>query len=267
MVNVAREMDRRGMELPLLIGGATTSRQHTAVKIAPEYDPPVVHVVDAARVVGVVSGPSSSAERGLSSTARAGAEQERLRALHAERGRSPCSPYRVALERRTPIAWRDEDLAELFLGTRTVEPAIAQLRPYIDWTFFFTAWELKGRYPGDPLDHPARAAARELLAHAPELLDELERDGSLSARGCVRLLARVGRGSGRIDCCRTASGSRCSANRRTTATSARLAPGLRRPPTPAWSTTSAPSRSRPASAPPRSSSGSRPSTTTTARSW
>ncbi|HEU4528848.1 MAG TPA: methionine synthase [Actinomycetota bacterium] len=183
MVNVAREMDRRGLELPLLIGGATTSRQHTAVKIAPEYEPPVLHVVDASRVVGVVSGLLDG-ERRTELDRENRAEQERLRALHAEREAQPLLPYRVALERRTPIVWRGEDLPEPpFLGTRTVEPTIAQLRPYIDWTFFFTAWELKGRYPAI-LDHPDHGhAARELLEHANEMLDELQRDGSLAMRG------------------------------------------------------------------------------------
>ena len=183
MVNVAREMDRRGLALPLLIGGATTSRQHTAVKIAPEYTPPVVHVVDASRVVGVVSNLLDG-ERRTELDRENRAEQDRLRALHAERVAQPLLPYRVALEHRTPIAWRPEDLpAPPFLGTRVVEPAIAQLRPYIDWTFFFTAWELRGRYPAI-LEHPDHGhAARELLEHANEMLDELERDRRLIARG------------------------------------------------------------------------------------
>ena len=183
MVNVAREMDRRGLDLPLLIGGATTSRQHTAVRIAPEYDPPVLHVVDASRVVGVVAG-LLDAERRTQLDRENRAEQERLRALHAEREAQPLLPYRVASERRTPIAWRAEDLPEPpFVGTRTVEPTIAQLRAYIDWTFFFTAWELKGRYPAI-LEHPDHGhAARELLEHANEMLDDLERERSLRARG------------------------------------------------------------------------------------
>jgi 5-methyltetrahydrofolate--homocysteine methyltransferase len=183
MVNVAREMERRGMDLPLLVGGATTSRQHTAVRIAPEYTPPVVHVVDASRVVGVVSSLLDG-ERRIELDRENRAEQERLRALHAEREAQPLLPYRVALERRTPIAWRAEDLpTPPFTGTRVVEPSIAELRPYIDWTFFFTAWELKGRYPAI-LDHPEHGhAARELFEHAHGLLDEMEREGSLRARG------------------------------------------------------------------------------------
>jgi 5-methyltetrahydrofolate--homocysteine methyltransferase len=87
------------------------------------------------------------------------------------------------MERRTPIAWREEDLpAPPFVGTRVVEPELITLRPYIDWTFFFTAWELKGRFP-QILDHPRHGpAARELFEHANELLDRIERDRSLTAR-------------------------------------------------------------------------------------
>jgi 5-methyltetrahydrofolate--homocysteine methyltransferase len=183
MVNVAKEMERRGMELPLLIGGATTSRQHTAVKIAPEFTQPVVHVIDASRVVGVVSdlldpGRKDTLDRDNR------VDQERLRKLHAEKQEQPLLPYRIAMEHRTPVAWHAEDVPEApFTGVRSVEPGITELRPYIDWTFFFTAWELKGRYP-QILDHPNHgAAARELFEHANEMLDRLERDGALTARG------------------------------------------------------------------------------------
>jgi 5-methyltetrahydrofolate--homocysteine methyltransferase len=182
MENVAREMDRRGLDLPLLIGGATTSRQHTAVRIAPEYGQPVVHVIDASRVVGVVSDLLDS-ERRMKLDRQNREEQERLRRLHAERLEQPLLPYRIALERRTPIAWRQEDLPEPpFTGTRVLEPDLATLREYVDWTFFFTAWELKGRYP-QILDHPQHgAAARELFENANALLDRIIADGSLHAR-------------------------------------------------------------------------------------
>jgi 5-methyltetrahydrofolate--homocysteine methyltransferase len=183
MVNVAKEMQRRGMDLPLLIGGATTSRQHTAVRIAPEYAEPTVHVIDASRVVGVMSNlldPTRKAE--LDGANRL--DQERLRQLHAEKERTPLLPYRVAIKRRTPIEWRPEDVpAPAFTGTRTAEPSLATLRGYIDWTFFFTAWELKGRYP-QILDHPDHGeAARELFKDANELLDEIVDRELLTARG------------------------------------------------------------------------------------
>jgi 5-methyltetrahydrofolate--homocysteine methyltransferase len=111
-------------------------------------------------------------------------EQERLRALHAERGRKPLLSLREARTRRTPIEWHEDDLAPPpFAGTRTVEEDIAVLRRYIDWTFFFHAWELKGRYPAI-LDDPEKGeAARDLFAAASELLDDVVAAGSLHARG------------------------------------------------------------------------------------
>src|SRR6188472_2895887 len=183
MVSVAKEMERRGLDLPLLIGGATTSRQHTAVRIAPEYAEPTVHVIDASRVVGVMSNlldPARKAE--LDGANRL--DQERLRQLHAEKERTPLLPYRLAMKRRTPIEWRPEDVpAPAFTGTRTAEPTLATLRGYIDWTFFFTAWELKGRYP-QILDHPDHGeAARELFKDANELLDEIVDRELLTASG------------------------------------------------------------------------------------
>ena len=183
MVVVAKEMERRGLELPLLVGGATTSRQHTAVRIAPEYTPPTVHVLDASRVIGVVGALLDPARRvALDDENRV--EQERLRSLHAERERRPLLPLRAARERRTPIVWHADDLAVPgFTGTRLVEPSLTELRPYVDWTFFFHAWELKGRYPAI-LDDPAKGeAARELFAAATVLLDRIEAEQLLVARG------------------------------------------------------------------------------------
>jgi 5-methyltetrahydrofolate--homocysteine methyltransferase len=183
MANVATEMQRRGMALPLLIGGATTSRQHTAVKIAPAYEQPVVHVIDASRVVGVVSQLLDPARK-ATLDAENRADQDRLRALHAEKERTPLLPYRKALANRTPIEWRTGDVcAPPFDGAKVVEPTLSELRDVIDWTFFFTAWELKGRFPRI-LDHPKQgAAARELYEHANELLDSIVADGSIQARG------------------------------------------------------------------------------------
>ena len=183
MVNVATEMQRRGMDLPLLIGGATTSRQHTSVKIAPVYERPVVHVIDASRVVGVVSDLLDE-ERKAALDLKNREAQQRLRELHAERERMPLLPYRKALANRTPIDWRADDVPPApFTGVRQVEPSLTELRKLIDWTFFFTAWELKGRYP-QILDHPRHgAAARELHEHANKLLDRIVHDGSIEARG------------------------------------------------------------------------------------
>ena len=183
MVHVAKEMARRELDLPLLIGGATTSRQHTAVRIAPAYDQPVVHVIDASRVVGVVSALLDP-ERRSTLEADNHTLQDRLRAQHAEREREPLLPYRIAAERRTQLDWRAEDVPEpAFTGARVVEPTIAELRPFIDWTFFFTAWEMKGSFP-QILDHDIYGEqARVLFGEAKELLDVLEEDGTLQARG------------------------------------------------------------------------------------
>ena len=183
MVSVAKEMERRGFVLPLLIGGATTSKQHTAVRIAPEYGQPTVHVLDASRVVGVV-GDLLDGDRRNRLDAENRADQERLRVLHAEKGRKPLLSLREARERRTPIEWHEEDLAvPSFIGARTAEEEIAVLRDYIDWTYFFHAWELKGRYPAI-LDDPEKGeVARDLFQAANELLDEVAGDGSLQARG------------------------------------------------------------------------------------
>jgi 5-methyltetrahydrofolate--homocysteine methyltransferase len=183
MVSVAKEMDRRGIELPLLIGGATTSRQHTAVRIAPEYGQPTVHVLDASRVVGVV-GDLLDGDRKERLDAENRADQERLRALHAEKGRKPLLSLREARERRTPVDWHEDDLAPPpFVGTRLAEEPIAALRDYVDWSFFFHAWELKGRYPAI-LDDPEKGeVARDLFAAANELLDEIVAEGTLTARG------------------------------------------------------------------------------------
>ena len=183
MVHVAEEMERRGLELPLLIGGATTSKQHTAVRIAPAYSKPTMHVLDASRVVRVVSGLLDPEKRGdLDTETRA--DQERLRAVHSEQTRRPLLSIAEARTRRTPVEWRAEDLpAPAFTGTRTVEPDLAALREFIDWQFFFHAWELKGKFP-KILDDPVKGeAARELYDNATELLDEIVAGKLLQARG------------------------------------------------------------------------------------
>ena len=179
MVGVAREMERRGLTLPLLIGGATTSRQHTAVRIAPEYSEPAVHVLDASRVVGVV-GDLLDADRRARLDVENRREQDRLRALHGERERKPLLPLASARANRTPVVWHAEDItAPAFTGTRLVEAELGELGRYIDWTYFFHAWELKGRYPAI-LEQPA---ARELFDDACELLATLTSDRLLTPRG------------------------------------------------------------------------------------
>jgi 5-methyltetrahydrofolate--homocysteine methyltransferase len=177
MVNVAKEMERRGLDLPLLIGGATTSKQHTAVRIAPEYSEPTVHVLDASRVVGVVSAlldPSRRVELDEENRRL----QERLREQHAEKERKPLLPLEQARANRERVSF-DELPSPPFVGARQVRPELEDIRKYIDWQFFFHAWELKGKYPAI-LEQPV---ARELYDDAQALLDEIVRDGSLQARG------------------------------------------------------------------------------------
>ena len=183
MVNVAREMERRGISKPLLIGGATTSRQHTAVKIAPEFSQPTVHVNDASRAVGVVASLLDPKQREHFATENR-AKQEQLRSVYAQRGERRLRPYEEALAHRLPIEWRAEDLAQPgFLGRRSIEVGVAELVPYIDWTFFFAAWELKGRYPAI-LEHPRQGeAARELFENAQDLLRRIVDEKLLVPRG------------------------------------------------------------------------------------
>ncbi len=182
MVHVAREMARRGMDLPLLIGGATTSRQHTAVKIAPEYEQPTVHVLDASRAVGVVSALLDPKQRAaLDKTNRE--EQARLRELHATKRAKPTLPIAKARERGAKIEWRAEDVATpSFLGRRVLTAyPLAEIAKYIDWTFFFTAWELTGKFPAI-LEHPEQGkAARELWGAAQKVLRKIEAERLLTA--------------------------------------------------------------------------------------
>jgi 5-methyltetrahydrofolate--homocysteine methyltransferase len=177
MVDVAAEMERRELHVPLLVGGATTSRQHTAVRIAPAYSHETVHVLDASRVVDVVSALLDPKRRpGLDRDNRE--LQERLRVQHADKLRKPLLPLAAARANRPST--RFDDLAEPpFTGTLALEPETRELVPYIDWQFFFYAWDLKGKFPAI-LDNPA---ARELYDDALAVLDDVLRDGRLRAAG------------------------------------------------------------------------------------
>ena len=182
MVSVAKEMKRRGFTMPLLIGGATTSKQHTAVKIAPEYDGPVTHVLDASRAVDVVSNLLGAGRPAFEAATREA--QAELRQQYATRREKPLLSYEKARANRLTTDWDEHEIASpWFLGRRAVDVPLADLVPFIDWTFFFSAWELKGRYPGI-FDHPEYgAAARELHQHATTLLDRIVSDKLLTARG------------------------------------------------------------------------------------
>ena len=187
MVHVAAEMERQGFRIPLLIGGATTSRTHTAVKIAPVYSGPTVHVLDASRAVGVASALLSpdAHDRFVGEIRR---EYEAIRRERDERqAREARLPLAEARANRLEIDWRTRPVPRpTFLGTRTfTDYPIADLVDRIDWTPFFAAWELKGRFPAI-LDDPERGqAARDLYADARRMLERIEREGLLRAAGVV----------------------------------------------------------------------------------
>jgi 5-methyltetrahydrofolate--homocysteine methyltransferase len=171
------------MRMPLLIGGATTSKQHTAVKIAPEYSGPVVHVLDASRAVDVVS--SLLGDRLAEFTRGNRAAQAETREKYAARADRPLLPYDRARANRLKIDW-DAHVIESpwFVGRRFLDDVpLEEIANYIDWTFFFSAWELKGRYPGI-LSHPEYgAAARELFDNARALLKRIVDGKLLTAKG------------------------------------------------------------------------------------
>jgi len=189
MVHVAREMERQGFKVPLLIGGATTSRAHTAIKIAPHYSQPVVHVLDASRAVPVASSLLSD-ENKAAFVAAHNAEYEALRKQHSA-PKQKLIPIEEARQRRTPIVWRAEDLAKpAFTGLRVLhEFPLQQLRELIDWSPLFHTWELKGVYP-KIFEHPQYGVqARQLFADANALLSQIVEGELLEARGVYGFFA------------------------------------------------------------------------------
>jgi 5-methyltetrahydrofolate--homocysteine methyltransferase len=184
MAHVAREMKREGFEIPLLIGGATTSAKHTAVKIAPSYHQSVLHVKDASRCVGVVDrlGRPESRET-LDRENRAFQESERV--AYSRKTQRKLVPYAEALRRRFAIDWSQSPIdPPSFLGVRTLpDVPLSELVPYIDWSPFFMAWELKGKYPKIFSDPVVGNEARKLFADAQALLEKIVADRSLTARG------------------------------------------------------------------------------------
>ncbi len=181
MAFVASEMERRGLRLPLLIGGATTSRQHTAVRIAPQYSRATVHVPDASRVTDVVASLLSPGQREAFVAANR-AEQAKLREQHAARAERPTLTWAQARSNRQRLDFSGAPVPA-FTGARQVDVDLAELVPFIDWTFFFSAWELKGRFPAILDDATHGPAARELYAHARVLLTRIVDGKLLRARG------------------------------------------------------------------------------------
>ena len=190
MSNFAAELQRLGSTVPLLIGGATTSRAHTAVKIAPRYEGPVVWVKDASRSVPTAAALLSDEKR-PDFMAEVFRDYESIRERHAaKRNDRPLLSYAEALAERTPIDWtgyvppKPAMLADEPVRTLTNYP-LDELRHYIDWQPFFNAWELKGRYP-DILNNPASGeAARKLFGDAQVMLDAVIDQGWLRANGVV----------------------------------------------------------------------------------
>jgi len=182
MVHVAREMERLGMDVPLLIGGATTSAKHTAVKIAPSYHQPVVHVIDASRSVGVV-------EKLLSKDARDAfvdkvREDQAKLVKNYEARQQKLVGYEKALERRLPTDWDHVRIDQPeFTGVRVLEDvALEDLIEFIDWSPFFMSWELRGKYPKILDDPKVGEAARSLFDDAQQMLSKIVEKKLLSAK-------------------------------------------------------------------------------------
>src|SRR5450432_1522280 len=187
MVHVAREMERQGFKLPLLIGGATTSRAHTAIRIAPHYSEPVVHVLDASRAVPVTTSLlSDDGKAGFVTQHRA--DYDALRKSHSAPRQTVVSLTR-ARARRTPITWRADDIpAPQLTGVRVLaDVPLATLREYIDWTPFFHTWERKGVYPRIFEHETQGQQARLIFAEANALLDTIIAKKLITARGVYGL--------------------------------------------------------------------------------
>ncbi len=187
MVNFAVEMEREGLSIPLLIGGATTSRAHTAVKISPRRSGPVIWVKDASRSVPVAAALLDERQRPalLEATEK---DYASLRERHAQKNERPMLTLEKARANRTPIEWDSytPPVPTQGLGVREfLDYDIAELREYIDWQPFFNAWELKGRFP-DILNNPASGeTARKLYEDAQEMLDTLIKEKWLTANGVI----------------------------------------------------------------------------------
>ncbi|NAT79818.1 methionine synthase [Dickeya dadantii] len=195
MVNVAKEMERQGFTLPLLIGGATTSKAHTAVKIEQNYSGPTVYVQNASRSVGVVSALLSDTQRG-DFVARIRKEYETVRIQHGrKKPRTPPVSLSVARDNAMPIDWDSYTPPVAHrLGVQSVSASIETLRTYIDWTPFFMTWSLAGKYPNILEDEVVGEEAKRLFADANAMLDTLSANGTLNPRGVVGLFPanRVG---------------------------------------------------------------------------
>ncbi|HOZ78717.1 MAG TPA: vitamin B12 dependent-methionine synthase activation domain-containing protein, partial [Ferruginibacter sp.] len=187
MVHVAHEMKRRGMKQPLLIGGATTSRMHTAVKIAPQFDQGVVHVLDASRSV-TVAGNLLNKEQKTGFLADIKTEYEKLKEdFENKKPVKQFLPFAAAQANATKIDWSSyQPVAPTFTGTKQFDNFdLGELREYIDWQPFFIAWELHGKFPAILTDKVVGVEATKLYNDANSLLDKIVREKWLTAKGCI----------------------------------------------------------------------------------
>ncbi|MCX6380568.1 MAG: methionine synthase [Armatimonadetes bacterium] len=196
MVHVAKEMERQGFHIPLLIGGATTSNPHTSVKIAPQYKQPVVHVLDASRAVGVVGSLiNPDLKTPFMETTRA--TQERLRNEHAARQEQRTFvTLRQAQANKPKIEWTAESVTTPeTLGVRVIEcQDLAELVPFMDWSPFFHTWELHGRYPAILEDEVVGETARKLFEEAQALLARIVKEKLFTAKGVYSLFPANSKG-------------------------------------------------------------------------
>lgn len=187
MVNVAMEMEERGMKMPLLIGGATTSRVHTAVKIAPKYSGPVIHVLDASRSVPVVGSLLGSDQENYYVQVRE--EYDKLRADYEKRSSAkPMLSFNDALENKF-IPREYNPVAPNQPGIHLHEPDLSEVRKYIDWTPFFQSWQLRGKYPAILNDETVGGEAKKLFKDATEMLDRMISEGIFSPKVIIGLYA------------------------------------------------------------------------------
>lgn len=195
MVHVAKEMERQGFALPLLIGGATTSKAHTAVKIEPNYSGPTTYVQNASRTVGVVSALLSATQK-ADFVARTRREYDTVRQQHGRRRpKTPPVALDVARANAVNIDWQNyQPPVPKFQGIEEVTASISTLRDYIDWTPFFMTWSLAGKYPRILEDEVVGSEARKLLKDANNMLDKLDKERLLTPKGIFGLFPanRVG---------------------------------------------------------------------------
>lgn len=195
MVHMAREMEREGFTIPLLIGGATTSRLHTAVKIAPAYSAPVVHVLDASRAVGVI-GNLKNPETYETFAGETRAEQERARQAHAASKPERLLSIEEARKRRPQLDWSSVEIpVPEFTGKRVeTDVPLEEIIPYIDWSPFFHAWGLRGLYPKLLQNEKYGSKAQELLEDGRRMLDRITSEKLIAARSVAAFFPAISRG-------------------------------------------------------------------------